>query len=371
MRSVLEDAFSHAPIGMALVDMSGRMLHVNEALCRITGYSNAQIRVRAFRDLSDPHDADVEALQNRDLLEGRIPTYHVEKRYQHAWGHSVWVSLSVSLIRDDVGKPLHLIAQVQDISARKAREARLEHLVDHDFLTMLYNGRRFEQALVQEIKCSARYGDGGGAVLLLDVDHFKAVNDRFGHKTGDDLLRNVAATLRSRMRETDVLARLGGDEFGIILPRVDGAKAEKVADGIVKAVRRQTAMPAEHQVPVTASIGIALFDGLTNMEIMAAADLAMYEAKALGRDRFAVYEQRSVPEQGVASRLAGAEMSRARMADAVCETGRLRPQTIPGHREPPRRARRAVRAPRPQAGRAGSPGGGPQAAADSSRGTGG
>jgi diguanylate cyclase (GGDEF)-like protein/PAS domain S-box-containing protein len=371
MSSLLEGAFSRAPIGMALVDMSGRMLLVNEALCRITGYTDAQIRVRAFRDLSDPHDADIDASENRDLLEGRVPAYHIEKRYQHAWGHSVWVLLSVSLVRDDAGSPLHLIAQVQDISARKRREARLEHLVDHDFLTMLYNGRRFEQALMQEIKCSARYGDGGGAVLLLDVDHFKAVNDRFGHKTGDDLLKAVAATLRSRMRETDVLARLGGDEFGIILPRVNGAKAEKVADGIVKALRRQTAMSAEHQIPVTASVGVVLFDGLTNIEIMSAADLAMYEAKALGRDRFAVYQQPYLAAQEVPSRRAGAEILRTGMVAAVSETGRLGPQIMPGHRQSPRRARGGVGVPRPQAGQVGSPGGGPQAAADSSHGTGG
>jgi diguanylate cyclase (GGDEF)-like protein/PAS domain S-box-containing protein len=328
--SLLEGAFSQAPIGMALVDMSGRMLRVNEALCRITGYSNAQIRVRPFHDLADPHDADIDASENRDLLEGRVPAYHVEKRYQHALGHFVWVLLSVSLVRDDDGRPLHLIAQVQDISARKRREARLEHLVDHDFLTMLYNGRRFEEALVQELKCSARYGDGGGAVLLLDVDHFKAVNDRFGHKIGDDLLKAVAATLRGRMRETDLLARLGGDEFGIILPRVDGAKAEKVADGIVKALRGQTARAADHHVPVTASVGVALFDGLTNIEIMAAADRAMYEAKALGRDRFALYQQPSVTAQEVPSRLAAAEMMRTCMPAAAGETRRLGPQIMPG-----------------------------------------
>jgi len=351
MRSVLEGAFSDAPIGMALVDMSGRMSHVNEALCRITGYTNAQIRLHAFRDLSDPQDADIDEPEKRDLFEGRIPSYHVEKRYQHASGHSVWVLLSVSLVRDRVGRPLHLIAQVQDISARKEREARLEHLVDHDFLTMLYNGRRFEQALVQEIKFADRYGDGGGAMLLLDVDHFKAVNDRFGHKIGDDLLKTVAATLRGRMRDTDVLGRLGGDEFGMILPRVDGAKAENVAEGIVKALRRLTVMPAEHHVPVTASVGVALFDGLTNMEIMAAADLAMYQAKALGRDRFAVYQPSVVAGQEVASRLGGAEVSRTRMGNAVCATKRLRPQTIPGARRPPPRALRAVRAHQPQAGR--------------------
>ena len=292
MRSAFENAFTHAPIGMALVDMAGRLLRVNDALCRITGYTAEQMCARSFRDLSDPHDVDVDAPQNRELLDGRIQTYQIEKRYRHAWGHSVWVLLSVSLVRDDEGRPLHLIAQVQDISERKELEGRLEHLVDHDFLTALFNGRRFEQALAQETKSAARYG-GGGAVLLLDLDHFKAVNDQFGHKAGDDLLKTVAAALRGRIRETDVLARLGGDEFGIILPQVDAEQAEVVADGIVKALRRQTAMLAEHQIPVTASVGVALFDGLTNIEILAAADLAMYEAKEAGRDRFAVYRPRS------------------------------------------------------------------------------
>jgi len=319
----LEGAFSQAPIGMAVVDMSGRVLRVNEALCRITGYTNAQICARSFRDLSDPHDADVEALQNRDLLEGRVAAYQVEKRYQHAWGHSVWVLLSVSLVRDDVGHPLHLIAQVQDFSARKEREVRLEYLADHDFLTMLCNGRRFQQALAQEIKCSARYGDGGGAMLLLDVDHFKGVNDRFGHHTGDELLKTVAATLRGRMRETDVLGRLGGDEFGVILPRVDVAAAEKVADGIMGALRRQTALSAGHPIPLTVSIGIALFVGLTSPEIMAAADRAMYEAKALGGDRFAVYQPPSIAAHGLRAGLVDTEASRTRMADVVYEAERL------------------------------------------------
>src|SRR6185503_5335243 len=165
---------------------------------------------------------------------------------------------------------------------------RLEHLVDHDFLTALFNGRRFEQALAQETKSAARYG-GGGAVLLLDLDNFKDVNDRFGHKAGDDLLKTVAAALRGRIRETDILARLGGDEFGIILPQVDVHQAEVVAEGVVKALRRQTAIMAEQQIPVTASVGVAMFDNLTTVEILAAADIAMYEAKEAGRNRFALY----------------------------------------------------------------------------------
>jgi PAS domain S-box-containing protein len=233
MRTAFESAFTHAPIGMALVDIAGRLLRVNDALCRIVGYTAVQICARPFRELSDPCDGDVDAPQNLELLEGRIPAYQIEKRYQHAWGHSIWVLLSVSLVRDDDGRPQHFIAQVQDISERKELEGRLEHLVDHDFLTALFNVRHFEQALAHETRSAARYG-GGGAVLLLDLDHFKAVNDQFGHKAGDDLLKTVAAALRSRVRETDILARLGGDEFGIILPQVDAEHAEMVADGIVK-----------------------------------------------------------------------------------------------------------------------------------------
>jgi diguanylate cyclase (GGDEF)-like protein/PAS domain S-box-containing protein len=306
MRSAFESAFTHAPIGMALVDMAGRLLRVNDALCRITGFTAERLRALPFRDLSDPDDVDVDANQSREMFDGRIPTYQVEKRYQHAWGHSVWVLLSVSLVRDDEGRPVHIIAQVQDISERKELEGRLERLVDHDFLTALFNGRRFEEALAQEIKSAARYG-GGGAVLLLDLDHFKDVNDRFGHKAGDDLLKTVAAALRGRIRDTDVLARLGGDEFGIILPQVDAGQAEVVAEGIVKALRHQSAMLAEHQIPVTASVGVALLEGFTNIEVLAAADLAMYEAKEAGRNRFALYRSPADGGPRSSSRLAEAE----------------------------------------------------------------
>jgi len=301
-----ENAFTHAPIGMALVDLAGRVLRVNDALCRITGFTAEEVCARSFRDLSDPQDVDVDTLEIAKLLDGHLPAYQIEKRYRHAWGHQVWVLLSVSLVRDDESRPLYLIAQVQDISERKELEGRLEQLVDHDFLTALFNSRRFEQALAQETKSAARYG-GGGAVLLVDLDHFKEVNDQFGHKAGDDLLKTVAAALRGRMRETDVLARLGGDEFGIILPQVDSQQAERVAEGIVNTLRRQTAMLAEHQIPVTASVGIALFDGRTSIEILAAADLAMYEAKEAGRDRVAAYRPLTGEPPRLSSRLSEAE----------------------------------------------------------------
>jgi diguanylate cyclase (GGDEF)-like protein/PAS domain S-box-containing protein len=302
----LENAFTHAPIGMALVDLDGQVLRVNDALCQITGFTAEQVFARSFRDLSDRQDVNLDPVQILELLHGHLATYETETRFRHASGHNVAVLVSASLVRDEEDCPLYLIAQVQDISERKELERRLEHLVDHDFLTTLFNGRRFEQALAHEIKSASRYG-GGGAVLLVDLDHFKAVNDEFGHKAGDDLLKTIAAALRGRMRGTDVLARMGGDEFGIILPQVGRAQAELVADGIVKTLRRQTAILAERQIAVTASVGVALFEGLTNTEILAAADLAMYEAKQTGRDRFAVYRGVKGAPPRLSSRLAEAE----------------------------------------------------------------
>ena len=300
MRDATESAFIEAPIGMALVDMAGRTLRVNDAFCRITGYTAAQTYGRPFRELCDAPDANVDASLKMDLLDGRIKTYQVEMRYQHALGHSVEVLVSVSLVRDDDGKPLNLIAQVQDISERKKLEAQLEHLVAHDYLTGLFNARHFQEALAQESKSAARYGCGG-AVLLLDLDHFKEVNDQLGHQAGDDLLKVVAAALAERVRDTDVLARLGGDEFGIILPQVDAAQAKVVADGIVEALRHCTTSLAEH-IPVTASIGVALFDGLTNIDTLAMADLAMYKAKSIGRTHARDYASNTTIDEETCAR---------------------------------------------------------------------
>jgi len=181
-------------------------------------------------------------------------------------------------------------------------------------LTGLLNARHFEQALTRSTRLSARYG-GGGAVLLFDLDHFKTVNDQLGHQAGDDLLRTVSSTLRGRIRETDVLARLGGDEFGILLPRASVLEAEASADGLVKALRRHTVPLGDRQIPITASVGVAMFDSLTEREIMAAADLALYESKDTGRDRFVTYRHRQdAPPQG-SVRMAEAERVRRALTD--------------------------------------------------------
>jgi diguanylate cyclase (GGDEF)-like protein/PAS domain S-box-containing protein len=295
-----ELAFDRAPIGMALVDGEGRWLEVNDALCRITGYSRNELMASTLADLTVPDDVHLDAQPIEDMLSGRISSYQVEKRYRHAKGHHLWVLVSVSLVRDDNARPLYVISQVQDISKRKHTSEWLEYLVDHDFLTGLFNQRRFEQELAKEAQRVARYGFSG-AVILIDLDNFKGVNDAFGHKAGDELLEAVAEALSHRMRQTDVLARVGGDEFAILLPQTGAEQADIVAEGIVVTVREHGAVGGEGSIRVTASVGVALFGDVTPAEIMDHADRAMYDAKAAGRDCFSVCTTEPYPRTACAA----------------------------------------------------------------------
>jgi len=318
LRDRFESGFVNAPIGMALVDMNGAWLHVNDALCRITGYHECDLKATALDAITHPEDIGLDADDLQRLLAGQIPSYQVERRYRHAWGHYVWVLITVSVVRDVQGAAIHIIKQVQDISERKERAQQLEYLVDHDFLTGLYNRRWFERELAREVERASRYGTPG-AVLVIDLDHFKDINDSLGHKAGDDLLKGVAGLLRHRARQADVLARLGGDEFALLLPQTPADHAEIVADEIVKTLSRRMPAIDGESVVVTASVGVAISDGLTDTELLAYADLAMYEAKEAGRNRFAVYLPAKGGRERVSARLAEAE----RIRHAVEEDGLL------------------------------------------------
>ena len=309
LRERFESAFDNAPIGMALIATDDRWLQVNDALCRITGHTEAALKATTLRAITHPDDIDLDAENLSQLLAGQIPSYQVEKRYQHAWGHYVWVLVTASIVRDEDRGPLYIVTQVQDISERKELSRRLEYFVNHDFLTGLFNRRHFELELARETERVARYGSPG-AVLVIDLDNFKDVNDTFGHKAGDDVLKGVAGLLRQRLRHTDVVARLGGDEFAVLLPQTDADHAQTVADEVVKALGRQTAVLADQSIRVTASIGVTLFDGLTDIEVLAYADRAMYEAKEGGRNRVAMYRPVPAGKERGSTRLIEAERIR-------------------------------------------------------------
>jgi diguanylate cyclase (GGDEF)-like protein/PAS domain S-box-containing protein len=304
-------SFDEALIGMTILDLQGRYERVNEAFCAIVGYSHEDLVGLSRESITHPDDAAGDAAAVRSLLAGHATSHTGTKRYLHAAGHAVRAQINVTLIRGPDGAALHFIGQVQDITDRHVHELQLQHMADHDPLTGLLNRRSFQRELDGHIGRVTRYG-AAGAVLMVDLDHFKYVNDTHSHGAGDELIVHIAQALRSRLRDSDVLARLGGDEFAVLLPAGDADETQTVADALLQVVR-DTPMPSapgRGDGRVTASIGIARFDdgaSLSSEELMVNADLAMYDAKEDGRDRSVRYRTAQHARPRIESRMKWAE----------------------------------------------------------------
>lgn len=284
-------AFDHAPIGMALVALDGRFLRVNRSLCEIVGYPADRLMSLGFQDITHPDDLATDLDLLSEVLEGRRRTYQLEKRYVDANGRTVWVMLNVSLVRSSSGEPRYFISQIEDVTDRRAMLERLEYLATHDEMTGLFNRRRFDEELTRQVTYAKRYGREG-AVLMLDLDSFKEINDSLGHQVGDQLVRRVADRLRSRVRESDVIARIGGDEFALYLPETDANGAANVARDILRRIAEEPVVLGAMPLWTRASIGIAMYDPTgedTAGELLMRADTAMYEAKAQGGHRFVLH----------------------------------------------------------------------------------
>jgi diguanylate cyclase (GGDEF)-like protein/PAS domain S-box-containing protein len=279
-----EAAFHAAPHGVAIVGVDGTFLHVNQKLAAIVGYSVDELKDLTFQEITHPEDLGADLTQVEGLLSGALDTYEMEKRYYTKEGHLIWVLLAVAIVRDEDRSPRHFISQIQDISNRKRLEAHTHELANRDSITSLYNRRRFEDELGRQIGRCREEGESA-ALLLLDLDHFKAVNDSDGHVAGDRLIRVVGQTLGERTREPDIAARIGGDEFAVILRDIDLAHARAVAEELRVAVAA-----ARIGRPCTASVGLIRLQGdVPDAETcFRAVDRAMYEAKSRGRDRVVV-----------------------------------------------------------------------------------
>jgi diguanylate cyclase (GGDEF)-like protein/PAS domain S-box-containing protein len=310
-------AFEHAPIGISLCDLDGRYLQVNQALCEITGYSREELCGTTWQAITHPDDGEADRELMASLVSGAGEHPRREKRYLRASGEPVWVSLHAAVLRDSDGRPQQLLSQVVDITERRQLEKQLRHLADHDPLTGLLNRRGLEAELDAHVARVNRYG-ARGALLVLDLDHFKTVNDTLGHNAGDELIISVAGLLARRLRESDTIARLGGDEFAVLLPQAGESDARAVADAIVADVRENAVLLGGQQPRrVTASVGVTLFrQGLAGAEdALVDADLAMYDAKEAGRDRAALYASDRHDLPRMKARLAWVERIRAAMEE--------------------------------------------------------
>jgi diguanylate cyclase (GGDEF)-like protein/PAS domain S-box-containing protein len=280
-----EEVFQRAPIGTGLLDQEGRWVLVNQALCDITGYTSEELIRKRFHDIAHPEDADNDAGRRRQLLDGEISTYQAEKRYFNAAGETMSALLSISLVRDHEDRPLHFIVQVQDVSERKHLEEHLRHLADHDPLTGLRNRRLFEHDLKLQIGRCQRY-DEQAALVAVDLDGFKQVNDLHGHRAGDEALKAVARMLTRRLRATDLVARLGGDEFAVLLPHMDPEGAEIVTNDLMHVIAACTVDTGDTVVHLAASAGFVMLHRLTvdDESALDEADRAMYAVKRARAD---------------------------------------------------------------------------------------
>jgi len=274
--------FDNAAIGMAVVSVDGSWLQVNESLCKLLGYSEQELRATSFQRLT--HTEDVRHVQTyiQRVLEGYIPSHEQEKRYIHEQGHTVWVQWHVSLLKDSESGAKRLFFQVQDISDRKKAEEKLTQ----DTLTGLPNRARFYDLLKLRVSNKERQC----AVLLLDVDRFKLVNDSLGNASADQLLIQIAQRVKTCMRQGDVLARVGGDEFAVLLDDVSGEEeASSVATRIQQALSISFNLLGQ-EVYTTMSIGIALASDYEQVsDMLRDAETAMHQAKARGKARYEVF----------------------------------------------------------------------------------
>jgi diguanylate cyclase (GGDEF)-like protein/PAS domain S-box-containing protein len=417
MRDRFGSIFDHAPIGVAMVSLEGRYLQVNRSLCEILGYTEEELQALTWQEITHPDDLASSSAYARRIVEGEFPKYHLDKRFLHAEGHTVWASLSVSLVRDAEGEPLYFVSQIQDVTERKQAESALkeseqrfrslvqnssdiitilgadgtvhyvspavekvtgykpeeqqgtnafdsvypddreqalntfaevlkrpglhpslefrvphtdgswrylEHVVNnllddpavrgvvvnswdvterkalveqlryqafHDALTGLPNRALFMDRLEHALTRAKRRGSKV-AVLFMDLDNFKVINDSLGHKAGDQLLAAVAERLKTCLRPEDTAARLGGDEFTILVEDISSVgEGVQIAERIADILRPPIALE-DQEVFTTVSTGIALNSTAQEQpdDLLRYADLAMYRAKHRGKARYEVFE---------------------------------------------------------------------------------
>jgi diguanylate cyclase (GGDEF)-like protein/PAS domain S-box-containing protein len=305
-------AFTHASIGMALLSFEGRILQANPALRALLGRSDDELVSQRFHDMVHADDRerlkDKLGLVNANEFEG----FALELRCLDARGESVWVAAHCSFFSEPGASSPCLILQVQDITARRKAEAGLHHIAFHDSLTGLPNRRRFNDLLGAAVQRAQAQPLEAFAVMFLDFDRFKLINDSLGHSAGDQFLVQVSRRIRECLRPHDVVARLGGDEFAVLVGQLEHERAAvSLAERLMDALRRPFVVGGTELI-TSASIGITFSAlGYTRSDdVLRDADIAMYKAKGAGKARYALFDASLHTEVANRLRLEG-ELRRA------------------------------------------------------------
>jgi diguanylate cyclase (GGDEF)-like protein/PAS domain S-box-containing protein len=295
LTALLDLALTSADMAFWDVDLVKHTVNtVNDRWYAIMGYRRNDLanEVEAWDALVHPEDAPAREAAWKAHLSGQAPRYEAEFRMRHKDGHWVWLQARGQVIeRAPDGTALRLVGTRQDITRAKRTEELLRELAHTDALTGIHNRRSFLDRASDELASASRHGHEV-ALLMMDLDHFKDINDQHGHAGGDSVLRSFVQTARTVMRQSDVFGRVGGEEFAALLPHtgLDGARA--IAERLLQQTRSQPAVLDDGVVAsYTVSVGVAtlaaaLATGASGIDLlMAAADRALYRAKARGRDR--------------------------------------------------------------------------------------
>lgn len=296
--------FDRAPNGIVLLHLDlergGLIKGANAAAERITGYQQDDavglwLTEGGLVEI-EQDKLEVALKDSRAILEGEQPSFTIERTVNRPDGSSFEMKADVSAL--DIGLvgeaddpyPINAVAHIDDVTEQRRAEGELQHQARHDSLTDLLNRGWFVSLLADRLIRGAQ-GHGGGALLMIDLDDFKQVNDAHGHQAGDGVLREIARLLKSGLRDTDLVSRIGGDEFAVLLPKADENGAARVADALLRTLAGTkieiAGSDGDHYVPGV-SIGLLMLDGrqVDPEAALRECDAAMYEAKRQGGSRF-------------------------------------------------------------------------------------
>ncbi|GEO42559.1 hypothetical protein SAE02_67070 [Skermanella aerolata] len=282
--------FDRAGEAISITDASGKIVTVNDAFCRITGYSHSEVIGQNTRILqSGKHGKEFYELMWRSLSEQGCWQGEIYNRRKNGEIYPEW--LTVDSVRDDNNVVVNYVAIFSDITAIKSSQRRIEFLATHDELTGIPNRSLLMDRLKHDV-AQAKRRNAKLAVLFIDLDNFKVINDSLGHDIGDQLLKQATGRLRSCVRDCDTLARLGGDEFVLVLMDVELKKINSIAGRIVDFIGGSFDI-AGKTLFVSASIGISVFpdDGEDSVSLLKHADTAMYRAKERGRNQYQFFAE--------------------------------------------------------------------------------
>jgi diguanylate cyclase (GGDEF)-like protein/PAS domain S-box-containing protein len=279
--------------GICGLDSSGIVTFANPAAARLLSCARDELLGSSFHDVVHPNGPVSDGHGAADCpiqvsVAGGVSHQTDGESFSRCDASVFPVEYSITPYSADPSQGA--VVTFKDITQRKRAEQQLQYLADHDVLTGLYNRRRFGEELAQQIAICQRL-DVNSALLVLDIDNFKFINDALGHQAGDELIRSLASQLKGRVRRTDIASRLGGDEFALLLTGTSTEDALELAEELLAMVRSNRVLARDKPVQVTTSIGIAMLDdqNLSAEQLLLEADVAMYEAKGSGRDRVVLF----------------------------------------------------------------------------------